>query len=448
MTVEPPGRDEPNPLRSPDLFVGRDALLTRIARLLGQGTSTLLVGGRRAGKTTLLRRLDTATVGRTTVHTDVSGWDLSTQASALGGLLSAIKGSPETTHLAATRDEVVHVLTAAAPVALVIDEADRVLLTGWGGDFFAFLRWLDDTHLRTDIAILLAGGPVLVLFKDPDDRGSPPLNTAELRYLEPLDRAAVSDLAELAAAPAERVVELAGGQAWLTTRLLAEVWEGASLDDAVDTVFGRASGVFRAWERQLGPDGRDLLRRFPADGVSRTDLRRPPWSRHHEAAVFARCVGALRVEQDRWLLGAQLFTNWLIDRDPDEFCWDVAISYASEDEGLARQINTALRSDFRVFFAPDQAAGLWGTELTRVLPNTYGVQSRTVLVLSTNHYVAKHWTRVEFDAAAAHDPERILLLDLGALPPDLPTGLVYRGNSPAELVGLLDALRCRLRNAE
>ena len=244
-----------------------------------------------------------------------------------------IEGRPETAYPAATRGEVVHALAAAAPVALVIDEADRVLLTGWGGGFFAFLRWLDDSHLRTDIAILLAGGPVLVLFKDPDDRGSPPLNTAELRYLEPLDPAAVSDLAELAAVPPERVVELAGGQAWLTTRLLAEVWEGASFDDAIDTVLGRASGVFRAWERQLGPDGGELLRRFPAGGVSRAELRRPPWSRHHEAAIFARCVGALRVEQNRWLLGARLFTDWLVDRDPGEFCWDIAISYASEDEG-------------------------------------------------------------------------------------------------------------------
>jgi hypothetical protein len=87
---------------------------------------------------------------------------------------------------------------------------------------------------------------------------------------------------------------------------------------------------------------------------------------------------------------------------------------------------------------------LWGSDLNRVLPNIYGTLSRYVLVLSTATYVRKHWTRVEYDAVAASAPERILLLDLGELPPDLPSGLVYRGNSPGELVQLIPALRQRL----
>jgi hypothetical protein len=33
---------------------------------------------------------------------------------------------------------------------------------------------------------------------------------------------------------------------------------------------------------------------------------------------------------------------------------------------------------------------------------------------------------------------------MGALPPDLPRDLVYRGSSPAELVGLISALRIKL----
>lgn len=132
------------------------------------------------------------------------------------------------------------------------------------------------------------------------------------------------------------------------------------------------------------------------------------------------------------------------DRSPDDPAWDIAISYASEDEPLARQIHAQLRQEFHVFFAPDESAALWGTDLNRVLPNTYGVQSRYVLVLSTPRYVAKHWTRVEFEAVAARGPERILLLELGALPADLPPGLVYRGGSSGEMIGLITAIRAKL----
>jgi len=141
-----------------------------------------------------------------------------------------------------------------------------------------------------------------------------------------------------------------------------------------------------------------------------------------------------------------LFANWMFDRDPDELVWDIAISYASEDTAIARQIANAL-TDFKFFYSPDQSGALWGADLTRVLPNTYGVQSRFVLVLSTPAYVNKHWTIEEFRAAAGRHPERILLLEMGALPADLPPEIVYRGSSDGEMIGLIAALRSRLNEA-
>jgi hypothetical protein len=65
-------------------------------------------------------------------------------------------------------------------------------------------------------------------------------------------------------------------------------------------------------------------------------------------------------------------------------------------------------------------------------------------MMTSTTYVSKYWTRIEYESAAAHVPERILLLDLGALPDSLPKGLVYRGGSSAEMVGLIDALRSKL----
>jgi len=435
----------PNPLLAANLFVGRDTQLIRLTQLLRQGRSALLVGGRRAGKTTLVRHLSGDGLERAVVYTDVAGWDLTSEATALGGLRGAVEGKLETTYDHATRNDVASAIEAIKPIALVMDEVDRVLLKSWDASFFSFLRWLDDTHLRSDIAFVLVGGPVLALFKDPDDRGSPPLNTAELTYMDPLDRQAVAELVSMVnGADDNEIVKLGGGQAWLTTRLLAEMWDGMSLDDAAEAVFDGSIATFRVWERQLGVDGRDLVHKIPPGGLPRSELRRAPWSRRREAVRFARSVGALRIEGGLLCHGPQLFIDWFGDQNPDELVWDIAISYASEDQALAEQLHSQLRDKFKVFFAPEQAAGLWGTELSRVLPNTYGVQSRYVLVLCTPNYVTKHWTRVEYDAAALKAPDRILLLELGELPADRPPGLVYRGSSPGELVGLIDALRNKL----
>ena len=114
--------------------------------------------------------------------------------------------------------------------------------------------------------------------------GSPPLNTAELTYMDPLDRQAVAELVSMVnGADDNEIVKLGGGQAWLTTRLLAEMWDGMSLDDAAEAVFDGSIATFRVWERQLGVDGRDLVHKIPPGGLPRSELRRAPWSRRREA---------------------------------------------------------------------------------------------------------------------------------------------------------------------
>jgi hypothetical protein len=436
----------PNPFRTGELFVGRDKDLRRLEGILGQGQSMLLIGGRRAGKTTLSRQLAGSRMRRTLVLTDVTGWDLTSMESSLGALREAIEGAPTGTYATAATHDVTQALEATAPITLVIDEADRLLLAPWGPLLYYYLRWLDDTKLRSGISILLIGGPVLILFKDPDDKGSPPLNTAEPHYLSPLDLAAVAELARLGgqADHYDDILRQCGGHAWLTTRLLAEMWDGAPLEDAVDSVSEGSIGTFEIWQRQLGPAGRELLRRLPADGVPRDVFSKPPWRKYRGAAAFSRSIGLIRQDDGRICRGPWLFLDWFTDAASTEQVWDLAISYAHQDESLAREVYKQLCDEFEVFFAPAQDAPLWGSNLHRVLPNTYGIQSRYVLVLSTQNYVEHYWTKVEWDAVASQAPDRILLLDMGALPPDLPRDLVYRGSSPAELVGLISALRTKL----
>lgn len=194
-TLDP---DVPNPFWSKGLFVGRHDEVARLERKLREGRSTLLIGGRRVGKTTMIGRLSQDGTGRTLVRADASGWDLSNLETGLGALRGELEGLLPTTYGQASRDEIVHLLDAASPLALVIDEADYLLLAPWGPLFYRFLRWLDDNHMRESISLLLVGGPVLELFRDPDDKGSPPLNTADPDHVWPLGRDAVMELASLA----------------------------------------------------------------------------------------------------------------------------------------------------------------------------------------------------------------------------------------------------------
>ncbi len=433
----------PNPFYSRDLFVGRDAQLSQLADMLGQGQSALLIGGRRAGKSTLARHLTEDSVGRTLIRTDVSGWNAQSEERALGSLLNRMTGKSETVRNETDHDGMTEALKARCPLAVVIDEADRILGLAWGSAFLSYLRFLDDTELRADIGILLIGGPVLAAFRDPFNQGSPALNTAELVHLDPLDRAGVERLAApVPGADIDWLMEHGGGHAWITSRLLAALYEDVAHEDALERVFDKTHHAYPVWERQLGDAGRKLLRRLPAEGIVRRELP----SRHREAMRLGRSIGAMRFEADRLVRGPSLFSDWFFDRDADEYVWDLAISYASEDESTARAIYNQLSREFKVFYAPEESASLWSTDLDKVLPNTYGSVSRYVLVISSPAYVSKHWTRVEFDAAAAGKSNRILLIDFGMLPENIPPGLVYRGSSSAEMVGLIKALREKLQS--
>jgi hypothetical protein len=197
--------------------VGRRDHLGELHGFLSNGTSALLIGGRRSGKSTLARRLATELAPRRVVFTDVEGWPPTTEETALGGLLGALKGKGETAYARATRSKIIGALERRLPVTLIIDEADLLLKHAWGRSFLSFLRYLDDNRLRTQLSILLVGGPILAHFRDPDDRGSPPLNTAEPTFIEPLDTAAIEMLVDMIDAPrrpdSAEVVAVAGGQA-------------------------------------------------------------------------------------------------------------------------------------------------------------------------------------------------------------------------------------------
>jgi hypothetical protein len=85
----------------------------------------------------------------------------------------------------------------------------------------------------------------------------------------------------------------------------------------------------------------------------------------------------------------------------DSTAYDVALSFASEDRDVARHLATLLSSrGARVFYDENDVASLWGKDLHHHLINIYA-HSKFVVLLVSQAYVRKSWTRFEAQAAIA-----------------------------------------------
>ena len=400
----------PDPFAAPDLFVGRDHFVARLTTLLSVGNSVLLLGGKHTGKTRLASRLTPEGLGRQILWADTHGWDTSTAQTAFGDLRTVLEQREPGSYATASREAVTKAAKMVAPFTLIIDDADRLLRHAWCGDFFSLLRFFDDTALRTDISVMLIGGPVLADYRDRENDNSPPLGNATVIPLEPLADTAVQSLIDLMA-PDRRpelsvVMELGGGQPWLTTSLLSRINQGSTVDEATRLVFEGSIRTFRSWERQLGEDARLLLHEIPRKGRPADTTG----SRRQATELTAVTVGVLRIGPDGATCSPKLFYDWFRSREPSDHVWDVAISYAPADEAQAARLAEALHARYDVFFAPSQEAQLWQPDRLRQPPGLYQAKARCIVVLSTKLFVSRYW-----NSAWRKRPD-LLIYDQGRVP--------------------------------
>jgi len=79
---------------------------------------------------------------------------------------------------------------------------------------------------------------------------------------------------------------------------------------------------------------------------------------------------------------------------PQDF--DIAISYASEDDHIAGEIASKLKTEgIKVFYAGFYQNDLWGKDLSVSLEDIFRDRSRYCLMLVSQNYVKKFWTTKE-----------------------------------------------------
>jgi hypothetical protein len=99
----------------------------------------------------------------------------------------------------------------------------------------------------------------------------------------------------------------------------------------------------------------------------------------------------------------------------DPFEYDVAISFASEDRAVAEEVvDLLVHKNIKVFRDEYRSAdaGLWGKDMVDHLVNLYARKSRYCVMLISQNYPLKSWTKAERTSAherALRDPEEYIL---------------------------------------
>ena len=89
---------------------------------------------------------------------------------------------------------------------------------------------------------------------------------------------------------------------------------------------------------------------------------------------------------------------------PNEYRYDVALSFAGEDRKYVVQVAEYLKTKgVRVFYDEFERVSLWGKDLTETFVDVYMKNSRYAVLFISEHYRDKVWTRLERRAALARD---------------------------------------------
>ncbi|MEW8338501.1 MAG: TIR domain-containing protein [Candidatus Thiodiazotropha taylori] len=131
--------------------------------------------------------------------------------------------------------------------------------------------------------------------------------------------------------------------------------------------------------------------------------------------------------------------------------YDFAISYASPDASLVKQVVQALKGrGLSVFFAPDEQADIIGNNLIDYLSNIYLTKAKFCLVFISKHYAERPWPdkveRPAVQARAFEQQDRYIIpirLDDTSVPGILSTTADIRDATPLQIADIAASILYR-----
>jgi class 3 adenylate cyclase len=385
---------EANPYRwdlvDPSLFYGRgDTEAYLLDRLLA-GERFAVAGGRRMGKTTLLRRLeaDLADVGSTggltvvPVFIDLAEVYAGPSEAAYELLARRVMAGARAVELPAQDDldvatgpdlaDALRGLLLAArrrgrlQFVFLFDEIERVLRAEWGRGFLAYWRMLLNNmgELSRCVSAIFSGAAEI--YQIAQDAGSPLGNILAWHELELFS---LQETARLAREPVgepwpdalvERVFELSGGQPCLIQYLMQQImagdagaWED-SLANAEQRFLRENATMFASWWQAFEEPARAIYGRLAAGGpMSEGAIIAQYSARAKRALDILAHTGVVRWDRKARTVQAagSLFRRWAQENVLPGQQLSVQPSNAHDDEriggllGFGRRIGTVLFTD-------------------------------------------------------------------------------------------------------
>jgi hypothetical protein len=138
--------------------------------------------------------------------------------------------------------------------------------------------------------------------------------------------------------------------------------------------------------------------------------------------------------------------------EPPSYEYDVCISFAGEQRGLAESLANKLKNEFylRVFYDDFEKLDLWGRDLFNHLYEVYSMRSQYCIVLFSQDYLSKNWTSHELRAAQSRilkerSPYMLpVLTEPNVKPPIEFENIAYMTLDPADLEPLCSEVNERV----
>ena len=181
----------------------------------------------------------------------------------------------------------------------------------------------------------------------------------------------------------------------------------------------RVLGPFRLLDAGEGPYASFLAtvlrKRFESAGAFVAQIR------ENGAAKFTHAVNrnCLKLVSDDILQAG----NTAGGPTPPGFRYEVALSFAGEERGIARRLAGLLRQrGLTVFYDEYEQAELWGKDLYQHLSKVYRDYSKYCVIIASDNYDRKQWTRLELRQAQARaiEEHRDYILPLRVDDTDIP----------------------------